>query len=85
VWMEGFLRCAADQNRLSERDTGDPRINPKGTQGWVTASLRAGWQINAYLAVKGALENVFDKSYREHGSGINAPGVNAVLTLETRF
>ena len=69
VWLEGFLRFATDQDRLSERDTGDPRINPNGTPGWVTASLRAGWQINAYLAVKGALENVFDKSYREHGSG----------------
>ena len=52
---------------------------------WVTVSLRAGGQINEYLYVKGALENMFDKSYREHGSGINAPGVNVLVSLETRF
>ena len=85
AWLEGFLHFATDQDRLSERDKDDPRINPKGTPGWVTAGLRAGWQLNEYLAVKGALENIFDTSYREHGSGINAPGVNAILTLETRF
>jgi outer membrane receptor protein involved in Fe transport len=85
VWIEGFLRFAADQNRLSERDTSDPRINPNGTPAWVTASLRAGWQINEYMSIKGALENMFDKSYREHGSGINAPGVNAIVSVETRF
>ncbi len=85
AWLEGFLHFATDQERLSERDKDDPRINPKGTPGWVTAGLRAGWQLNEYLAVKGALENIFDKSYREHGSGINAPGVNVILTLQTRF
>lgn len=85
VWIEGFVRFAADQNRLSERDTSDPRINPNGTPGWVSVNLRAGWQINEYVSVKGGLENMFDKSYREHGSGINAPGVNAIVSMETRF
>ena len=85
VWLEGFVRFAAEQDRLSERDKTDPRINPNGTPSWMTVNLRMGWEINEYFYLKGAVENLFDKSYREHGSGINAPGVNAVISLETRF
>ena len=85
IWLEGFLRFATEQDRLSEQDRADPRINPNGTPGWLTVNLRAGWEINEYCSLKGAVENLFDKSYREHGSGINAPGINAIITLETRF
>jgi hemoglobin/transferrin/lactoferrin receptor protein len=32
-----------------------------------------------------ALENVLDQDYRIHGSGINEPGRNLVLTAAYRF
>ena len=38
-WAEGFVRFATEQDRLSGRDRRDPRINPTGTPGWVTANL----------------------------------------------
>jgi len=31
------------------------------------------------------VENIFDKAYRQHGSGMNAPGVNVVAALEAHF
>jgi outer membrane receptor protein involved in Fe transport len=31
------------------------------------------------------LENILDKDYRIHGSGINEPGRSLVLTFEMRF
>lgn len=85
VWIEPFFRFSSPQDRLSNRDLTDPRINPNGTTGWTTASLRLGWILSQYLTLHGTLENMFDQPYREHGSGINAPGKNVVVALEGRF
>jgi outer membrane receptor protein involved in Fe transport len=32
-----------------------------------------------------ALENLLDKNYRVHGSGIDAPGINFYLRVRWRF
>lgn len=85
LWVEPFIRFATRQDRLSDRDLIDPRINPNGTPGWVTANLRLGWDLHENLRARLAVENLFDKAYREHGSGINAPGINAIVSLEARF
>ena len=83
--LEAFLRFSADQNRLSARDKRDSRINPNGTPGWLTTNLRLAWEVNDHVSALLAVENLFDKSYREHGSGINAPGMNAIVALEAKF
>ena len=83
--LEAFCRFAAAQNRLSERDERDSRINPKGTPGWLTTNLRLNWEMNAHISALVAVENLFDKSYREHGSGINASGINTIVALEAKF
>jgi outer membrane receptor protein involved in Fe transport len=85
VWIESYLDYAFSQHRLSDRDRQDPRINPQGTPGWIMAAVRLGWEVNERLMVRLTVENIFDKAYRQHGSGINAPGVNVVAALETRF
>ncbi|MBI2903621.1 MAG: TonB-dependent receptor [Candidatus Methylomirabilis oxyfera] len=85
LWVEPFVRFAATQDRLSDRDLIDPRINPRGTPGSVTANVRLGWEISERFRARLAVENVFDQPYREHGSGIDAPGINAMVSLEARF
>ena len=85
LWVEPFIRFATRQDRLSDRDRTDPRINPGGTPGWATAHLRLGWEINEHFRARLAVENIFDQPYRDHGSGINAPGINAIVSLEARF
>lgn len=85
LWVEPFVRFATRQDRLSDRDLTDPRINPSGTPGWVTANVRLGWDVHPNVGVRLALENLTDLNYREHGSGIDAPGFNAVLSVEGRF
>lgn len=83
--LDTFVRFAAEQDRLSLRDIDDPRIDPDGTPGWATANLRVTWQARPELTARLALQNILDHSYREHGSGIDAPGFDAVLTLEAVF
>ena len=85
IWLEPYLDYAFSQQRLSARDKEDPRIDPQGTPGWTAVTIRLGWEPREHLIVRFSVENIFDKSYRQHGSGINAPGVNAIVALEAHF
>lgn len=49
------------------------------TAGWFSAAIRAGIPLGERLTLHAALENAFDRQYRVHGSGIDAPGRNAYL------
>jgi outer membrane receptor protein involved in Fe transport len=40
---------------------------------------------HGYLSARLTMKNLFDKSYRSPGSGIDAPGTNAIVTLEAHF
>ena len=55
------------------------------TSGWTVLKVRGGvpvgerWQLNA------ALENLLDRNYPYHGSGVDAPGFNAWWSLRVIF
>ncbi len=83
--VEPYLFAAADQNRLSDRDIRDSRIDPNGTPGFVTLNVHATWSPNPRLDIRLRLENITDNGFREHGSGIDAPGINAAIEIEQRF
>jgi outer membrane receptor protein involved in Fe transport len=55
------------------------------TAGWASFSLRGGLPLSESLDLLGAIENILDKNYRLHGSGVDAPGRNAYLRLRWRF
>jgi hemoglobin/transferrin/lactoferrin receptor protein len=81
-WLEGLFSAAANADRLSTRDIADTdRIPPGGTPGYVILTLRGGWTIGDSLQLSLALENLFDEDYRIHGSGLNEPGRNIVVSL----
>ena len=83
--VEAYTLYATRQDRLSPRDAVDPRINPDGTAGWATLNLRLGWQVDRRLSLALRAENLADKRYREHGSGLDEPGRNFILTADYRF
>ena len=83
--IEPFLDFASRQDRLSPRDETDPRINPLGTAGWGTINLLVSWQATPRLETGLRLQNLADRNYREHGSGIDAPGWNIGIWLNTAF
>ncbi len=56
-----------------------------GSPAWYTLNFRLHYQINNYLSVNSALENILDHHYRTYSSGISAPGRNFVISLRANF
>ena len=57
----------------------------EGSPSWFTLNLRGGMQVTEYSHLTLALENLLNKRYREHGSGISAPGFNVIVSLNNLF
>jgi len=72
--LDAFVLFAGRQDRLSPRDLDDPRINPAGTAGWATVNLHLAYRPAEDLELGLRLENLADRAYREHASGLDAPG-----------
>lgn len=85
AWIEVQSQFAADQHRLNPSDVSDSRIGPRGTQGFTVFHLRGGLSPRQNLQVNLALENIGDRAYRYHGSGVYRPGFQAALGLEYAF
>jgi outer membrane receptor protein involved in Fe transport len=79
--FDAWLRFAGEQDRLSARDERDIRIDPNGTSGWGMAGARGSWDFRGGWNFTLAIDNAFDKRYRVHGSGLDAPGRNLVIGL----
>ena len=83
--LEAYSLMADDQDRLSDRDEDDPRIDPNGTPGWGTINLALDWQALPATTVGFRVDNLGDRRYREHGSGIDAPGRSVGVWLRSGF
>lgn len=85
-WCEVVGDMAAKADKLSaddERDT--QRIPPGGTPAYAVFAVRAGSRVTRNLDVSLALDNVLNEDYRIHGSGVNEPGRNLILTASCAF
>jgi len=97
AYVELFARSAARQDRLHASDASDLRIcetrpysgalrSPcDGTPAWVTLNARAGWRFVEGLRADLAVYNVTDSRYREHGSGVDAPGLDVRASLSASY
>lgn len=83
--FEGYGLFAARQDRLSDRDVRDARIDPNGTGGWATLNLRTSYRANENLSFGVSLLNLTDKRYREHSSGVDAAGRGALFSVDWRI
>lgn len=85
-WAESTLTAVAGQTRLSFSDQRDnQRIPPGGTPGYALWGIRGGWQPTESLRTALAVENLTDEDYRVHGSGINGPGRQVVVSMDYAF
>jgi len=84
-FLETGIRAAARQDRLSPEDRKDARIPEGGTPGWWTWDIRAGVETLEHVRLTLAAENLLDKRYKYHASGIFSPGINVLVTCEAFF
>ena len=56
-----------------------------GTLGWWTLNIRGGVKLFDYTRLTLSVENLLDRRYRPHGTGVNAPGFNVSVSLDNRF
>ena len=86
TWIELAASAAGHQDRLAPSDRVDTeRIPAAGTPGYLVGHLRTGWRATPSLTLTAALENLTDADYRIHGSGLNEPGRNLLLSATYRF
>ena len=58
---------------------------PDGMPNWFTLNVKGAYQLNKNLQLQLEINNLLDLNYRTFASGINAPGVNSVLTLRGTY
>lgn len=73
LWSRLEWLYAGKQNRLSEGDISDSRIPDGGTPGWNVLNLRIGYKLK-WFKISAGLNNIFNKEYRMHGSGVDGYG-----------
>ncbi len=80
-YVDAIAQYASEQNRLSSGDKSDNRINQYGTSGWSILNINTGYEFK-YLTINTGIQNLFNKDYRTHGSGINGIGRSLWLSLK---
>jgi hemoglobin/transferrin/lactoferrin receptor protein len=86
VWVALELEAAAKADKLSATNRADTeRIPLGGTPSYAVLHLRAGLSVNDHLSINGAIENLTNAEYRNHGSGLNQPGLNFVVAATLSF
>jgi outer membrane receptor protein involved in Fe transport len=80
-----WLITSDRQDRLSARDVRDARIDPNGTPGWASVGTNATWSPGGGWLLTAGLDNVLDRQYRSHGSGIDAPGRNLYVSVRRQW
>ncbi len=85
-FVEGLTTVADDQDRLSASDAADTqRIPVGGTPGYTVYTLRGGLRVGDGWTLGLAVENLTNRDYRIHGSGVNEPGTNVVFSARWQF
>lgn len=72
--------AAGKQERLAQGDIDDNRIPDGGTPAWNIFNINAGYSFS-YFRLDLSLNNLLNKDYRYHGSGVNGIGRSAFLTV----
>ena len=58
---------------------------PDGMPNWFTLNVKAAYQLNKNLQLQLEINNLLDQNYRTFASGINAPGINSVLSFRGTY
>ncbi|MCB1049736.1 MAG: TonB-dependent receptor [Acidobacteria bacterium] len=85
-WQSRLMCQWADhQDRLSEADRSDARIPEGGTPGYGVLHWQVDYPLNPHVSFQGRVENLADKVYKVHGSGIYESGRRVTLGVRARL
>jgi len=73
--------AAARQDRLAQGDKDDNRIPEGGTPGWSIFNMNTGYTWK-FITANLSFNNLLNKDYRYHGSGINGYGRSLFVTMK---
>jgi hemoglobin/transferrin/lactoferrin receptor protein len=79
-WINLEWMAAGKQDRLAAGDKDDNRISTGGTPGWNIFNINSCFEIG-FFKVNISLQNILNRDYRFHGSGVNGLGRSAFLTF----
>jgi outer membrane receptor protein involved in Fe transport len=91
---ELYANWALAQDRLAAGDLGDERICPgdlrddpacPGTDGYVVLGARGDVEVAKQVRLGLAADNLLDRRYKTHGSGVDRPGLNVMGTARATF
>ncbi len=85
LWLEGYSILSARQTRLAPGDMADPRIPAGGTPAALTLHARSGIRVSEAMQLTAGVENLTNRTYRTHGSGLDLPGTNLVVGIDWTF
>ena len=85
-WIRAWAVLVDRQDRLNTRDMNDTgRIPPGGTPGYSVFNIEAGFALDESKRFFASVENITDKNYRVHGSGLQEPGINVIIGAAFTF
>ena len=76
---------ADQQDKLHPEDASDPRIDPRGTDGWGVVDLDFAGPLAERVRWNISLVNLLDEDYRVHGSAVNGAGRSLVVGISASF
>lgn len=74
------LQWASAQKRLAQGDIDDNRIGKLGTTAWAVFNLNAGYKYK-FLKINTLWQNISNKTYKTHGSGVYGVGRSVTISL----
>jgi outer membrane receptor protein involved in Fe transport len=81
-WIEPYAGLSSRTSAVEYTFAG---VVSDASSGWVTLNVRGGAHAGDRLAFAAAVENIGDVRYLEHGSYIQSPGRNLVLSISYGF
>jgi outer membrane receptor for ferrienterochelin and colicin len=84
-YFDFYTWMARRQDRLNFQDISDSRIPDGGTPGYTTLNLRWSNRFSETQRISVGIENLLDRAYRVHGSGVDGAGISANIGYESLF